>query len=678
MTAILNPDSAFLPLTEAEERIRQPIDPWSDTMALKITMHDFNAAQAYRSQNQDWRWRVHDELYLAWVAQKYWEGTKVPRSSIPVYLAFEQVESMMPKLMGAIFGDAPWFQADPGVGTLASQAKAFRDLVKDQMDEAGVREVLRLAIKDAMIYGNGIVELSWISRMTKSVKWVPRWEPKQQFKMHQPGQATPLDGTSDMRRVLDKRETEDIENKPRLTHISIKDFYVDPNCPSPDVRKAEYVCTRVLKPIAWLDSLRDNKEFKIPSNVDLAEMAQQKSSRQADTTKSAIEMMRFGSWAPQNDETSDPAGKRIELITRTSKDRVVWVVNGERVIFNKPNPYGFINYYDAFYSDVPDRFYAMSICDVIEGEQRFRTSLINARVDELALTLHAPVQYRRGLNIPSYQLRVRPGQVIQVDEPGKDYIRTEMGSVTQNAYIEDQASDARAQKTTGLSDLIASGMPQAGGNSASRTATGIGAQVNAGSSRIQYLVENLEDTFIEPLLNDVVRLNMLFPPIGTPVAQIAQLSKVKLFMRASAKMSSRMALMQTFPLLLQSILNPAFLQHLAQAGKTINFEAFFEMLLDTTGVKNRADLIQPMSPQEQQQLQQQNMAEMQLKMGMQKERLQSQQQQTTEKLTAQQQIAAMKIASEDKNTSLDAHGRLLQAMLPGLTNYAFEEEAPPV
>src|SRR5262245_48370507 len=117
MTSVLEQVMGTMPLTTAEQQIKDPTDPWSTDLACKIAVQDFHAAERYRNQNHDWRWRVADELYLAWVAQKYWEGTKIPRASMPVFLVFQQVESLLPKLMSAIFADEPWFQADPGPNT---------------------------------------------------------------------------------------------------------------------------------------------------------------------------------------------------------------------------------------------------------------------------------------------------------------------------------------------------------------------------------------------------------------------------------------------------------------------------------------------------------------------------------------------------------------------------------
>jgi hypothetical protein len=613
------------------------------------------------------------------VQQKYWEGTKIPRASIPVFVAFEQVEALIAQEMGVIFSEDPWFQVDPDIaaGTTAEQAKQIQGELMEQMEQAQIREKVRRVLKSSRIYGNGILGLSWESQEIQNLKYVPQWQQQKPKPVaRKRGQASIPPTPVPPKRVLQKVLTKDIVNQPLLDYISIKDFYIDPNCPSPIIQDDGngYCCVRALKPIEYFDSLRDNKEFNIPSKAELIELAKMKPSAQGDAGKAAEEMMRSGWWYPTNDKTVDPAGKRIEVIARWSKDRVVWVLNREIPILNKPNPYGFIPLYDAFYADVPDRFYAQGICDVVEGEQRLQVSTLNSRLDELSLNIHKPVQVRRGLNIPAYQLRVRPGQVIQVDVPGKDYMLTEVSDITGQAYVEVNASEARVQKTTGLTDLIASGMPQSGGNSASRTATGIGAQVNAGGSRIKYLVENLETTFLEPLLNGVFALNQLYPsPTPGPMQRTMALAKAKIFMRAGARMQSRMALMQTFPLVMQSITNPAFMQQLAQGGQTVDFAELFKMILDMTGYQNRADLIRPLTPQEQQMLKQPP-AEAVLKQQMQQQRLQAQGQIQQGKQQHQTQIEQMKLDAKGGSDRSAMYSELTKALMPIAIKHALEPE----
>src|SRR5216117_3962857 len=163
---------------EQEKKVYAPEQTWSDDFALKVVVQDFGRAESYRTANHDWRWREHDRLYEAWTPQIYWEGTNVPRSSVPVFLAFQPIEAMLPKILQPIFSDNPWFETDPFPGTSAAEARAARDLVLQQMDQAHVREVIRRWVKSGLIYGNGIMELCWLQRQTKRKRYRSRYEPR--------------------------------------------------------------------------------------------------------------------------------------------------------------------------------------------------------------------------------------------------------------------------------------------------------------------------------------------------------------------------------------------------------------------------------------------------------------------------------------------------------------------
>jgi len=352
----------------------------------------------------------------------------------------------------------------------------------------------------------------------------------------------------------------------------------------------------------------------------------------------------------------DPGGKRVELIRYWTNDRLVDILNRRHILYNHPNPYGFQPFYHFPYASIPGRFYCLGMCDILDGEQRLQESIINARIDELAINLHRPLIKRRGISIPTYMLRNRPGQVLEADNPRDDFVFPPTPEMNTGAYIETNASQGRAEKVVGQSSTVSSGTPAAGGNSANRTAAGIAVQAQAGANRVQRLVKVGESLGLEPMLRDVLRLNKIFPPVGEESPDVnAELlinTSVKFFMRASAKMQSRASLMQTLPLIMQTMMNPALLSELAIQGQTVSFGELMHMVLDMTGYKNRGDLIRPLTEQEQQRMNQPPQEET-IRMQMQKDRISSQEKITGAKIEAENQRA------EDKED-----GNVARAVLP--------------
>jgi hypothetical protein len=599
---------AYAPLTEAEAaKITTTEQEWSDSFALKIVCDDFSRAENYRSQNHDWRWQNADALYLGYVAQKFWEGTKIPRASIPVFTAYEQIESMVPRVVQALFGDNPWFEASPIGKTTPKAARVSRDTILAQMAETRIKRVVELALRSGLTYGNGILESSWLYQSQMVKKFVPRFQPQRRPIQHPiTGQTFSVPSGGFDRVVVEVMEEEYV-NRPNVETVSLKDFYIDPNCPTSDPADARYTVKRLFLDLDYLKSLRALEDFTIPDDATLTEMAQVKPSTQGDNTKSWQESARMANWQPQVDQTADPGGTRVEVLIYKTDRRIVWVANRSMVFYNRPNPYGRKLQYNFCYTDLLDRFYGLAITDVVEGEQRLQEGVLNGRIDELALNIHPQTVVARSNTEPVYKLRVRPGGVTYSTDPKNDMRREYTQNVTQQAFMETAASDVRVQKITGQNDLVSGAQ-----NPVARSATGAGLQGQATFSRSQYQVEKVEDNMLGPILTDVHMLNqhhldpnqMIEAVDGQMIDPMEVFgAKVRFEMRAGSRMASRQGLLQVLPYIMQYAMNPQLNSQLADQGKTLDYEEIFQMLLDSTGYKKKATWIRDMTPQEQQALQ---------------------------------------------------------------------------
>lgn len=592
------------------EVVQLPDEPWSDEFAKKVVLRDFEAAANYRSTNHEPRWQTAQMIYTAYVKKRNWEGTRIPRASIPVFLAFEQIESLIPRVIREMFADPRWFESFPMRNTPAEVAREVRDLMLYQGDRMRVQETFRRCLKSALIYGNGIAELSMKQETIRRTAYIPYEEPIIRSMPHPILGVVPVP-TGVKKRIKREKITEEIK-QPWVSYVSIFDFYIDPLCASPFVRDARFACRRALKYVDELLELKGQPGFKIPDKAELLALAKDKASTQGDMIKGQSEAGGYGWWTPTVDSSSDPAAARVEIIAYYTKDRVVWLAGRDKVIYNVPNPMGFIPFYNIGYADMLDRFYCVALTDVVEGEQKLQEGIINGRLDELSLSIHTPMAKKRGVAVSPYQLRRRPDQVLESEDPQKDFFPMFPQNITQQAYVEVTASELRAQKATGVTDLAVLGAPTTGGNSANRTATGVNQQAQAASSRIEYLVANTECTFVEPLLEDWHTLNALYldpektQEILGPDSQLAQVeninvmnAQVKLSMRASRRMRSKQALSMNFAQLAQTILNPAFMQQLAsQQQKTINIDEFSSLLFDAIDYPSKKSLFRNMTQEE--------------------------------------------------------------------------------
>jgi hypothetical protein len=181
------------------------------------------------------------------------------------------------------------------------------------------------------------------------------------------------------------------------------------------------------------------------------------------------------------------------------------------------------------------------------------------------------------------------------------------------------------------------GTPSSSGNSANRTATGIQTQAAATNTRLMHLVENIEAQVLVPLYHAFLYMNQQFLPTdklvqitmnGQPIqfdpVHILNAS-VKFRITASTKMRSQMVLMQVLPMILEMVLNPQLVTQMGQTqGMTLDVDALFEYISNALRVPFKS-LFRQMTPQEMQAFNQPP-AEAQLRMQMQRERLQSQEQ----------------------------------------------------
>jgi hypothetical protein len=648
---------APLPPEEADKII--PADqPWSDQRAKDFTKRTFQRYEQYRFQNYDRAFRRCDEIYQAATKTKTWEGTRINRASIPIWMGVQQIESLLPHAVGAIFSDDYPFEcfpdSTPGMPpTTMAQARAVRDLIRSQVENLNpdvmgmtLREIVRRAYKSAFIYGVAPVEFGWqMSEKTKLVYTRQAIPEKMQARHPVTGEMVEVN-SGQMKWAVDAQTKTYRISRPKVQNIEVWDYFFDPNLKSANPQEGQGVAVRQLVPISYLKSVcLPEFGYKLPqTDKDWKELSASYKTTMAEVSRSWGEQSRGNSFSPGIDQNADPADARVELVRFCTKDRWVWLLGREFVCYNQPNELGVINFLNNFYIDMVGRHIGLSICDLIEGDQKLAQTIIEARIDELNLLIHPPIVRKFGVKVASSQRRLRPGVEWEAENPKEDIIKMDMGNVTQNAYVEVQALEQRVQKTTGITDLAAMGAPGAG-NSANRTATGINTQTAATGVRIQYLVENGEDQFISPLLQMLLALNQKYQdpnqpsiPVSLPNGVQATLdpldilnANVKFKLKASDKMRIRRMLSGGG---LEAVLQflASMQGQLTSQGLTTDWKTASQLIADALGLPNDA-LIRQMTPEEMQALQQQMMAPEMAKMQLQDSRM--------------KQMADMKDSSDD-------------------------------
>ncbi len=550
------------------------LEQMKDSIALGLVNSQYERYRIWRYRNHDLRWNTDDALYVGWMPQRFWEGSRTARSSLGVPITFDQCESAAPVIMNALFGDVEWFECDPLGDATPDDARQQKErlmyLLENPRNKIGntARNELRLAVKQLLVYGNGAVNVEH-------------------------------DG-----------ETGD----PIVEWKDIRDIYIDPGCSTPLIDDSQSVVDRDFLTLDELESLRGAPGIKLPPQDVLRRMADQRPADTADLTKQNQEAYRNVIYRPGYDDSTDfGPNKKLEVLRYQDEARIIWVIQRRWVMYNELNPYGFITYCAAPCYVMPGRFYGMGIADALEGNQKYAQAILNGHLDELSLTLNPPRARSRSATMTQGSSQLRPGQVWEMDKPKDDMIMYPPAGATNQGWQEIQFLEASSERRTGVTNMISQGMPIK--SNASRTATGIQAQTAGPTTRLQAIVEHIEDYLIVPMLYKMIAMDAKHASAGdsslqgmsaqggfTQVAKSSLKAPVKFRIKASSRMLTQSKLQFIAPFLSQYLMNGAFMSQLAKSGQTVDFNSFFDLIQDATGTRAAYRLIRPLNDQEKQQM----------------------------------------------------------------------------
>jgi hypothetical protein len=563
------------PATLIEEPLKTAEQSITDSYALALVNETYWAYEQFRTMNHDRRWNTHDSLYFGYVPPRVWDGSNVARAAYTQPIVFDQVEASLPAITNSIFGIGPeWFQVDAEPGTDPKEAKDIQNSLaytlehpKDELGSNAITEI-KLAIKNTLLYGNGGV----------SVEWSPTL------------------------------------NRPVVEWVDLRDFYIDPGLIVPNIDEGRSVIRRKFMTIDEIMQLKKDPRMSIPSGDILWYMAKNVPQANAENTKRVQEALRGIYYSPGfSDFIPLPADQKIEVLIYYSKSRIIWVLNKEWIAYNGPNPYGFIPFAFSPCYIVPSRFYAQSIADVQENNQRYIEALLNAHYDELTLLLHPPRVQKRSTLLTPAQQKWRPGVVFSADNKD-DVSLLQVNNNTQNVFTDIQYLELSAERRTGINGVSSGSAPRP--SNANRTLGGMQMQQQGSGSRLSEIVNNIETYLLVPVLYKLQKLLQFHTrpgqalPASSPQGQYYEIEsstvqkKVRFRMLAASRMVTKQELMQVLPFWMQTISTGNIMSSLQQTGRTVDFDELFRMIQDATGVAKVYSLIRPMNQQEHQATQQ--------------------------------------------------------------------------
>ena len=366
-------------------------------------------------------------------------------------------------------------------------AKKMEKKIHDQLQESGATTHLRSMAFEMALLGTGAMKGAFAVD-----KEYPNW--------NEDGEYDPI-----------------VKTVPECEHVSIWDFYPDPEAKSMD--DAEYVVQRHKMSRTQLRKLKsrpyfmdDSVQLAIDKGPDYTQKYWEMTMEDDDTqpTSERWEVLEF--WGYVDVKLLEEHGVDIpsELSDLDEVNCNVWVCNGEvlRFVLNPFKPTR-IPYYAVPYEHNPYSFFGVGIAENMDDTQTLMNGFMRMAIDNAALSGNLIIEVDETNLVPGQDLSVYPGKIFrrQGGAPGQAIFGTKFPNVAgENMQLFDKAR-VLADESTGFPSFAHG---QTGVQGVGRTASGISMLMSAANGSIRTVVKNVDDYLIRPLGKAFFAFNMQF------------------------------------------------------------------------------------------------------------------------------------------------------------------------
>ena len=366
-------------------------------------------------------------------------------------------------------------------------AKKMEKKIHDQLQESGATTHLRSMAFEMALLGTGVMKGAFAVD-----KEYPNW--------NEDGEYDPI-----------------VKTVPECDHVSIWDFYPDPE--AKDMDEAEYVVQRHKMSRTQLRKLKTRPYFMddgiqnaIDKGPDYTQKYWEMTMEDDDTqpTSERWEVLEF--WGYVDTKLLEEHGVDIpsELSDLDEVNCNVWISNGEvlRFVLNPFKPTR-IPYYAVPYEHNPYSFFGVGIAENMDDTQTLMNGFMRMAIDNAAMSGNLIIEVDETNLVPGQDLSVYPGKIFrrQGGAPGQAIFGTKFPNVAQeNMQLFDKAR-VLADESTGFPSFAHG---QTGVQGVGRTASGISMLMSAANGSIRTVVKNVDDYLIRPLGKAFFAFNMQF------------------------------------------------------------------------------------------------------------------------------------------------------------------------
>ena len=545
-------------------------DPLGARQAKSLVLDTFISMESWR-QRQERKWVEAEQLYWGYVPTRYWEGSKIERSSIPNNIAMDHVEGAHAAITSALFDNPEWFsveamdQVDPrDARELQAGLQYFLDRPDPQTYTTAISEIGQ-SIHTAMKYGSGFAKLEWKN------------------------------------------------DYPCVRYLNNYDVYPDGGGSSAFVDTWRFAFLR--NPdvtVEQINNLRRDSRVKIPSDAVLNALRMGAPiPTESDYYKVYSDNLRgIGPYGAEQIPIAMPSANKLEIIEYYDRDRIIWLLNRKLPIYIGENPYKFLPIVHVPCRIIPGRIYGFGLPEAVKHPQRYSEAFLNNHIDIKHLRINAPMAMNKNIQNDSDRY-LRPGQRWSTNSKDDIQIFPPAGN-EENIWADIGYLESNAAKRNGFNDLSLSGNASRPGSV--RTAAGVNAQMQGSNSRQKMIVTYIEQCGLAPLLYKIQKMvryhtmpsDMLVGAYPSsdgrtqyrPIRAAVFHQDVRFLIQTASKMLTRDRLGQLTEFTGRMLINGPVMSELQKQQKKLNIDEFAQMVQDAGGLPKRYQLVVQMTQEE--------------------------------------------------------------------------------
>lgn len=447
-------------------------------------------AEDFRDSTHKDNWERYYKLWRNYVDDRGGMLDSNVQSNMSIPYVFSQVETIVPRIINAMFPSRPYVAVHPRVPMVGDSAKQHEILLDYQMNEVQYfPKVFQDIVRSAAIFGYGVAYTGW--QRQRKIYVTDREEPLMDELTGFP--VFEEDGTPVM--VTEEEEYEDtFLDDPVVKSIDPALFFFDPNASNLDDARfcghITYVSEDYLKKMQKLGSYEIDWKETDPAQG-----------------KNTVLDDRLGSVGKSSTPTGVMQGENDmhELIHYWEDDRYAVILDRKQLVMEIANPYRHKRkpYDIAPYTKVPFEIGGIGVVEMLEDLEAELNAERNMRMEYRKYIVRPMFAVRKTAGLTPRDMKSYPGKVFLLEEVD-DLRQLNLTDVDSSTFAQENIIKQDMKDATGAHDVIM-GLHTPGEESATTTIT----KDNNAGARFKLIIDNMNEV-LESIARKMLSMNQQF------------------------------------------------------------------------------------------------------------------------------------------------------------------------